>query len=131
MFVPSFKIWGYETNWGSFAQFTKVWAHQCMPKAKHLTWEAAAAPPLVGSTGGRVLAPPRRRPRGPRPGGRGDDVVLVWGTGGLGSMAIQITRALGGIPIAVVSSAEKGAYAKQGGAHGRGHRKEFSHSGML
>ena len=44
MFAPSFKIWGYETNWGSFAQFTKVWAHQCMPKAKHLTWEAAAAP---------------------------------------------------------------------------------------
>ena len=24
MFAPSFKIWGYETNWGSFAQFTKV-----------------------------------------------------------------------------------------------------------
>jgi crotonyl-CoA carboxylase/reductase len=22
MFAPSFKIWGYETNWGSFAQFT-------------------------------------------------------------------------------------------------------------
>ena len=43
MFDPSFKIWGYETNWGSFAQFTHVQAHQCMPKAKHLTWEEAAA----------------------------------------------------------------------------------------
>lgn len=42
MYSPSFKIWGYETTWGSFAQFTKVQAHQCMPKAKHLTWEAAA-----------------------------------------------------------------------------------------
>ena len=50
MFAPSFKIWGYETNWGSFAQFTKVWAHQVMPKAKHLTWEEAAAPTLVGAT---------------------------------------------------------------------------------
>jgi crotonyl-CoA carboxylase/reductase len=24
---PSFRIWGYESNWGSFAQFTKVQAH--------------------------------------------------------------------------------------------------------
>ena len=30
--APSAKIWGYETNWGSFAQFTKVQAHQCLPK---------------------------------------------------------------------------------------------------
>ena len=26
MYDPSFKIWGYETNWGSFAQFTRVQA---------------------------------------------------------------------------------------------------------
>ncbi len=38
---PSNRIWGYETNWGSFAQFTKVQAHQCLPKPEHLTWEAA------------------------------------------------------------------------------------------
>ena len=38
MFDPSFRIWGYETNWGSFSQFTKVQAHQCLPKAQHLTW---------------------------------------------------------------------------------------------
>ena len=28
---PSARIWGYETNWGSFAQFTRVQAHQCLP----------------------------------------------------------------------------------------------------
>ena len=39
MFSPSFRIWGYETNWGSFAQFTKVQAHQCLPKPKHLRSE--------------------------------------------------------------------------------------------
>lgn len=55
MFSPSFRIWGYETTWGSFAQFTKVQAHQCMPKAKHLNWEEAAAPTLVGSTAYRML----------------------------------------------------------------------------
>ena len=31
--APSARIWGYETNWGSFAQFTRVQAHQCLPKA--------------------------------------------------------------------------------------------------
>ena len=42
-FSDSYRIWGYESNWGSFAQFTKVQAHQCLPKAPHLTWEQAAA----------------------------------------------------------------------------------------
>ena len=31
--APSQKIWGYETTWGSFAQFTKVQAQQLLPKA--------------------------------------------------------------------------------------------------
>ena len=30
--APSQKIWGYETSWGSFAQFTKVQAQQLVPK---------------------------------------------------------------------------------------------------
>src|SRR5579862_859286 len=50
MFAPTQKIWGYESNWGSFAQYTKVQDHQCLPKPKHLTWEAAAAYTLVGAT---------------------------------------------------------------------------------
>ena len=33
--APSFRVWGYDTCWGSFAQFTKVQAHQCLPKAEH------------------------------------------------------------------------------------------------
>ena len=77
--APSAKIWGYETNWGSFAQFTKVQAHQCLPKPSHLTWEASAAYMLVGATVYRMLtnwAPHTVQP---------DDVVLIWGgSGGLG-----------------------------------------------
>ncbi|MEX2246775.1 MAG: crotonyl-CoA carboxylase/reductase [Dehalococcoidia bacterium] len=125
MFARSFQIWGYETNWGSFAQFTKVWAHQCMPKAKHLTWEEAAAPTLVGSTVQRMLT--HWTPHNVRQG----DVVLVWGTGGLGSMAIQITRALGGTPVAVVSSEAKGEYAKKLGAAAWVNRKDFHHWGLM
>jgi crotonyl-CoA carboxylase/reductase len=39
MFAPSQLIWGYETNWGSFAQFTKVQDHMCLPKPPQLPWK--------------------------------------------------------------------------------------------
>jgi crotonyl-CoA carboxylase/reductase len=55
MYSPTFRIWGYETNWGSFAQFTKVQAQQCMPKPKHMNWEEAAAYTLVAATAWRML----------------------------------------------------------------------------
>ena len=32
MAAPSQRIWGYETTWGSFAQFTKVQAQQLLPR---------------------------------------------------------------------------------------------------
>ena len=126
MFSPTFRIWGYESNWGSFAQFTKVQAHQCLPKPKHLTWEAAAAYMLVGATAYRMLHgwPPHVVSKG--------DVVLVWGgAGGLGCQAIQIARAAGAIPVAVVSSDDKIEYCKSLGARGCINRKSFDHWGML
>lgn len=126
MYSPTFRIWGYETNWGSFAQFTKVQAHQCLPKPKHLTWEAAASYMLVGATAYRMLL-------GWSPNDvKKDDVVLVWGgAGGLGSMAIQIAKAFDAVPVAVVSSKEKFAYCKELGARGCIDRNDFDHWGML
>lgn len=126
MFAPSQLIWGYETNWGSFAQFTKVQAHQCLPKPKHLSWEEAAAYMLVGATAYRMLAhwTPNTVQK--------DDVVLIWGgAGGLGSMAIQIVKALGGVPIAVVSEDDKIDYCMKLGAAGVINRKKFKHWGAL
>ena len=123
--ASSAKIWGYETNWGSFAQFTKAQAHQCLPKPEHLTWEAAAAYMLVGATVYRMLT--NWTPHNVQEG----DVVLVWGgSGGLGSMAIQVTRALGGIPVAVTSSDEKGQHCVDLGAKGYINRKDFDHWGL-
>lgn len=125
MYCPSFRIWGYETSWGSFAQFTRVQAHQCVPKPGHLSWEEAAAYMLVGATAYRMLlgwAPNTVKP---------NDPVLIWGgAGGLGSMAIQIVRELGGIPVAVVSSSDKVEFCKRLGARGCINRKDFSHWGM-
>ncbi len=58
MAAPSQKIWGYETTWGSFAQFTKVQAQQLLPKPDALTWEEAASYGLVYFTAYRMLITP-------------------------------------------------------------------------
>ena len=121
----TFRVWGYDSCWGSIAQFTKVQAHQCLPKADHLTWEEAAAPTLTGSTAYRMLHgwPPHTVEPG--------DVVLVWGgSGGLGSLAIQLVTHAGGRAVAVVSSQEKGEFCKSLGAVGYINRKDFSHWGV-
>ena len=50
---------GYDSCWGSFAQFTKVQAHQCLPKGERLTWrrrrrQRSRARPRIGCcTAGR------------------------------------------------------------------------------
>jgi crotonyl-CoA carboxylase/reductase len=126
MYSSTYRIWGYETNWGSFAQFTKVQGQQCMPKPPHLTWEGAAAYTLVAATAWRMLH------------GWGEnavkagDVVLVWGgAGGLGSMAIQIVKEAGATPVAVVSGEDKFDYCMRLGAKGCINRKDFDHWGML
>ncbi len=123
--AASFRVWGYDTCWGSMAQFTKVQAHQCLPKADRLTWEEAAAPTLTGATAYRMLH--GWAPNTVKPG----EVVLVWGgAGGLGSLAIQLVALAGGRPVAVVSSEEKGEYCKELGAVGFIDRREFSHWGV-
>ncbi|MFE5597701.1 crotonyl-CoA carboxylase/reductase [Streptomyces coelicoflavus] len=118
--------WGYETNFGAFAQFALVNDYMCVPKPDRLSWTEAAAYVLSGATAYRQLT--SWQPHVVRPG----DPVLIWGgSGGLGSMAIQITRAFGGIPIAVVSSDERADYCLKLGAHGVINRKDFSHWGRL
>lgn len=126
MFAPSQLIWGYETNWGSFAQFCKVQDHQCLPKPKHLSWEESAAYMLVGATAYRMLH--HWEPNTVKK----DDVVLIWGgAGGLGAMAIQIVKAAGGIPIAVVSSDDKIDFCMNLGAAGVINRNKFKHWGAI
>ena len=124
--APSARIWGYETNWGSFAQFTRVQAHQLLPKPAQLSWAAAAAYMLVGATAYRMLCgwPPHTV--------REDDVVLVWGgSGGLGSQAIQIAKAKSAIPVAVTSGPQRGEYSVKLGARGYIDRRPFTHWGVI
>jgi crotonyl-CoA carboxylase/reductase len=124
--APSARIWGYETNWGSFAQFTRVQAHQLLPKPPQLSWAQAAAYMLVGATAYRMLNgwPPHTV--------RENDVVLVWGgSGGLGSQAIQIAKAKGAVPVAVTSGPERGEFSVKLGAAGFIDRRNFNHWGVI
>src|SRR4051794_3762019 len=122
MAAPSQRIWGYETTWGSFAQFTKVQAQQLIPKPANLTWEEAASYGLVYFTAYRMLIT--------RCGLQAGDRVLVWGAaGGLGVFALQLCRMAGARAVGVVSSADKGRLVEQLGACGWVDRNEFT--GMM
>src|SRR4051794_10342804 len=122
MAAPSQKIWGYETTWGSFAQFTKVQAQQLLPKPKNLAWEEAASYGLTYFTAYRMLFNRAKLQAGQK--------VLVWGAaGGLGVFATQLIAAAGGQSVGVVSSDEKGELIKQLGAVDYINRSEFA--GMM
>ncbi|NKY89340.1 crotonyl-CoA carboxylase/reductase [Nocardia veterana] len=122
----SMRAWGYETNYGTFAQFCLVSDFQCHPKPARLTWAEAASFMLTGPTAYRQLF--GWRGNEVRPG----DVVLIWGgAGGVGSMAIQMTKAVGAIPIAVASSAQRAEFCRRLGAVGVIDRTEFDHWGRL
>jgi len=122
MAAPSQRIWGYETTWGSFAQFTKVQAQQLLPKPKNLTWDEAASYGLTYFTAYRMLMD--------RGGLQAGHKVLIWGAaGGLGVFATQLVQAAGGESVGVVSNDEKGALVEQLGANGYINRGDFA--GMM
>jgi crotonyl-CoA carboxylase/reductase len=115
------KIWGYETSWGSFSQFSKVQAQQLVPKPPHLSWEEAASYGLTYFTAFRMLVSQAEV--------RAGDNVLVWGAaGGLGSFAVQLCRLMGANPIAVVSSKEKADMVREYGATMTIDRRQFDFS---
>ncbi len=126
MLAESTRIWGYQTNYGSYCQFARAQSHQCTPKPKGLSWDSAACYLLCASTAYRMLM--GWAPNVVEPG----DVVLVWGAaGGLGSMALQITAAMGGRPVAVVSDDAKGQFCLDHGAVGVINRTAFDHWGVM
>jgi crotonyl-CoA carboxylase/reductase len=115
------KIWGYETSWGSFAQFTKVQSQQLVQKPAHLSWEEAASYGLTYFTAYRMLIGQAQI----KPG----DNVLVWGAaGGLGVFACQLCRLVGANAIAVVSSPDKEQLVREFGATMVIDRREFDFS---
>ncbi len=126
LLTPTFKSWGYETNYGSFAQFTRVKGHQVLPKPAHLSWDEAAAYITNAATSYRALY------GFPEHSLKPGQVVLIWGAaGGLGCQAIQICKVAGAIPVAVVSDDSKAEFCLSLGAKGVINRKQFRHWGMV
>ena len=119
MAAPSQRIWGYETTWGSFAEYCKVQAQQLLPKPPALTWEEAASYGLTYFTAYRMLIRQTELQAGQR--------VLVWGAaGGLGVFALQLCRLAGAEAIGVVSSEEKADLCRELGRL-RGDRPQRVH----
>ena len=103
------KAWGFETTWGSYAEYSKVQSQQLLKKPDFLSWEEASCYGLKFFTAYRMLFGAAQI----KPGDR----VLIWGaSGGLGSYAIQLCRAVNARPICVVSSREKEEFCRTLGA---------------
>jgi crotonyl-CoA carboxylase/reductase len=117
--APSMCAWGYETTWGSFAQFTKVQAQQLLPRPQNLSWSESASYGLTYFTAYRKLIDQCKL----QPGHN----VLIWGAaGGLGVFALQLCKTAGANAVGIVSSEEKGDLVKQLGAVDYINRNEFA-----
>jgi crotonyl-CoA carboxylase/reductase len=122
--APSQLGYGYQTTWGTFAEFCKVQAQQLVPKPEHLSWADAATYGVCYFTAYRMLIDKCALQAGQR--------VLIWGgAGGLGIFAVQLCRIAGADSVAVVSSAEKGRLAEELGAVGCIDRREFKDLRLL
>lgn len=87
---------------GSFAEFVMVVASQAVVKPRGLSFAAAAAIPLAGLTAYQCFTQHSSTPVGP-----GMKVLVLGGTGGVGSFAIQIAKALGATVAATGSNTAK------------------------
>ena len=126
MLCESQKIWGYETPYGSFAQYTLVRGQQLLAKPKHLSWGVAGGYMLTYATVWRMLY--GFAPNDLKPGTN----VLVWGgSGGLGAASIQLIKLAGGNAIAVTSTDERGEKCLELGADGYINRQKFDCWGPL
>jgi crotonyl-CoA carboxylase/reductase len=117
--APSQLGWGYQTTWGSFAQFAKLQAQQLVPKPPQLSWVEASSYAVTYFTAYRMLIDRCAM-------GAGDRVLIWGGAGGLGVFACQLCRTAGADAVAIVSSKEKGELAMELGAVGYIDRNEFA-----
>ena len=99
MLCRSYGVLGHVSD-GTAATHVLVPAANLLPIPGNWSFDQAAAFPLVFLTAWEMLV----HKAALRPG----ETVLIWGGGsGIGSAAIQLVKALGGVPIAVVGSEAK------------------------
>ena len=94
---------------GGFAEFIAVNEENVLKLPDGISYEEAAALPVVYQTAWRALM--TRGALQP-----GEDMLILGASGGVGSAAIQIAKLAGARVFAVTSSAEKESYAEELGA---------------
>lgn len=115
-YSPTFKILGMPDN-GTFAEYIAISAKYVYPKPGHLSFEEAAALPLVGLTSWRALMT--------RAGLKSGEKVLVTGIGGGAALlALQLAVAAGAEVWVTSGSDEKIEQAKALGAKGGANYKD-------
>ncbi len=118
MFKPGDEVFyaGAINRGGSNAEFHLVDERIVGAKPKSLDFPAAAALPLTSITAYEVLFD-RLKVQDPVPGAT-NAILIIGGAGGVGSIAIQIARALTNLTIiATASRPETQAWVKELGAH--------------
>jgi len=107
-FCRDYDMLGYRRD-GGYAEFVAVPAVNVIPKPASLSWEEAAALPLVTVTAWHMLV--TRAQVQP-----GEDVLIHAAGSGVGSIGIQIAKLRGARVIATAGSDDKLAKAKELGA---------------
>lgn len=103
-----YDIIGYRRN-GGYAELVAVPGVNVIAKPPNLSWEEAAAMPLVTLTAWHMLVTRAQvRP--------GEDVLIQAAGSGVGSIGIQVAKLFGARVLATASSDEKLAKAKELGA---------------
>jgi NADPH:quinone reductase-like Zn-dependent oxidoreductase len=104
-----YDVLGRRRN-GGYAEFVCVPAANCLPFPENLSWEQAAAVPLVFLTAWHMLVT-RAHVRA------GEDVLVIGAGSGVGSAAVQIARLHGARVIATAGTPAKLERARGLGAH--------------
>jgi NADPH:quinone reductase-like Zn-dependent oxidoreductase len=95
-FRPGDQVYGF-VGFGAFAEFVAVPEDRLARRPGNLTWEQAAALPLAGMTALQGLRDAGQVRRGQR-------VMIIGASGGVGTMAVQIAVALGAVVTGVCST---------------------------
>ena len=110
---PGERVWVYNGQWqrasGTSAQYIALPAAQAVPLPRKVSWAQGACLGIPVMTAHRCLFAD-----GPI---AGMTVLVTGGAGVVGHYAVQLARWAGARVIATVSSPEKAAHARKGGAH--------------
>lgn len=98
---PGDAVYAYLTlNGGGYAEYAVASENEASRKPKTLTFEEAAAVPLAGETAWQALIETAQLQSG-------QTVLIHGGSGGVGSLAVQIAKARGAKVIATASTANQ------------------------